>query len=302
VSASPGAVPGLPEVGIAEAPATLGAVFREGQALFRRAGLPTPDLDARWLLAFAAGCEPAEIVLRAGDALDAAATARARALFERRLLGEPVDRIIGTREFWGMPFRLSAATLSPRPDTESVVEAALACLPEDGARANVLDLGTGTGAILVALLRERRRAFGVGLDRSFEAASTARDNAALNGVADRAAFVVGDWGQALAGGFDLVVSNPPYIADAAIAALEGTVRDHDPHLALRGGGDGLDAYRAILSQAPALLARGGALVLELGHGQEAAVAGLAVSAGLAPGGRARHDLGGVPRALVLRAV
>ncbi len=181
-----------------------------------------------------------------------------------------------------------------------MVEAALACFPEDGRQARILDLGTGTGAILVAILCERRQAYGVGVDLSWQAVSTARDNAALNGVADRAGFVAGDWGRPLAGGFDLIVSNPPYIADEDFASLEATVRDHDPHLALRGGRDGLDAYRAILEQAPALLARGGALVLELGHGQEEAVTKLAAAAGLAPEGRARRDLGGVPRALVLR--
>jgi len=300
VSAGAGAPSGEQDVGATDPPETLGTLFREGQALFRRAGLATPDLDARWLLAFVAERAPQEIVLRSGDPLGADAAARARCLFHRRLAGEPVDRIIGTREFWGMPFRLSAATLSPRPDTESVVEAALACLPEDGRPARILDLGTGTGAILVAILCERRQAFGVGVDLSWQAASTARDNAALNGVGDRAGFVVGDWGRPLAGGFDMVVSNPPYIADEDLGSLEATVRDHDPHLALRGGRDGLDAYRAILAQAPALLTRGGALVLELGHGQEDAVAGLAAAAGLSPEGGARRDLGGIARALVLR--
>jgi release factor glutamine methyltransferase len=294
-------VPGERDVGGTCPPETLGTLWREGQALFRRAGLATPGLDARWLLAFAAGREPHEIALRSDDPLGAERAARARGLFHRRLAGEPVDRIIGTREFWGRPFRLSAATLSPRPDTESVVEAALACLPDDGRPARILDLGTGTGAILVAILCERRQAFGVGVDLSWQAASTARDNAALNGVGGRTGFVVGDWARPFAGGFDLIVSNPPYIADEDFAALEATVRDHDPPLALRGGRDGLDAYRAILAGAPALLARGGALVLELGHGQEEAVGRLAVAAGLSPEGRARRDLGGVPRALVLRA-
>ncbi|KMO27620.1 SAM-dependent methyltransferase, partial [Methylobacterium tarhaniae] len=171
--------------------------------------------------------------------------------------GEPVARIIGAWEFWGLPFGLSSDTLVPRPDTETLVEAALGLGLGPDAPHRLADLGTGSGCILVALLTEWPQAVGLGIDRSPGACVTARANAARNGVADRAAFAVGDWASALSGPFDVVVANPPYIASEVIAGLSGEVRDHDPRLALDGGADGLDAYRTILAQVPRLLAPGG---------------------------------------------
>jgi release factor glutamine methyltransferase len=191
--------------------------------------------------------------------------------------------------------------LSPRPDTETIVEASLEALPDPDAASVLLDLGTGTGAILIALLRERMRALGIGVDRSPEAVLMARANAIANGVAGRACFLVGDWGRSLAHRFDLIVSNPPYIATGDIARLSPEVRRHDPPFALDGGPDGLGAYRAIMDDARRLLARGGTLILELGIGQEDEVARIARSAGLTPDGPARRDLGGVPRALIVRS-
>jgi release factor glutamine methyltransferase len=278
-------------------PATLGRLHREAMAAFREAGLATPEIDARWLLAAAAKIEPQDVVLRQGEPARAEIAARLSRLVARRLGGEPVDRILGSRDFWGLPFRLGPATFSPRPDTEIVVAAALERLASS-ATPRILDLGTGSGAILVALLSERQEALGVGVDKSLEAVLLARANARMNGVGERALFVVGDWGAPLVGPFDLVVSNPPYVASAAMAALQPEVRDHDPHLALDGGADAMAAYRDLLPQARRLLTTSGSLVLELGEGQEAGVAAMARRAGLGVEGAARRDLGGVPRALV----
>jgi release factor glutamine methyltransferase len=262
------------------------------------AGLPTPDLDARFLLEGLLALDAGALLLAGPRPVAEADVARIEAALARRLTGEPVDRILESREFWGLTFRLSPATLSPRPDTETVVTAALSAFPDRDARLAILDLGTGSGAILVALLSERPASSGVGVDRAFEAALTARANADANGVGARAAFLVADWAQPIAGRFDLVLANPPYIATADLAALQPEVRDHDPPLALDGGPDGLGAYRRVTDAAAHLLRPGGALVLELGYGQEAAVAALAETAGLRVDRPAMRDLGGVPRALV----
>lgn len=263
------------------------------------AGLDSPALDARILLAHALGITATELTLRPEIPVGEAAEALA-ALAARRLAREPVSRILGEREFWGLPFRLSPATLVPRPDTETAVETALALLADRSEALRLLDLGTGSGCLLVALLHECPAAFGVGVDRSLEALATARSNAALNEVGDRAAFLAGDWGAALRGPFDLVVSNPPYIPTRDLAGLEPEVRAHDPRLALDGGPDGYDPYRIIFQQAAGpLLAPGGLLVVEIGIGQEADLSTLAQRAGLALV-RNASDLSGIPRALAFR--
>src|SRR5208283_4516596 len=196
-----------------------------------------------------------------------------------------------------------AATLVPRPETETVVEAALAAIDSHGPRAGVgqiADLGTGSGALLLALLTELPTATGIGTDTSLSALAVARDNARRLGLF-RAQFVACDMAAALGGPFDLIVSNPPYVASGAIAALAPEVRDFDPRQALDGGPDGLDFYRAIAATVPALLGPGGALVVELGAGQAEAVAALFSAAGLVSS-PSRPDLGGVPRALLARTV
>lgn len=277
----------------------VGALRRELAAALAAAEFETPELDARLLVACALGCAPAELLVRGADALSPAAEATARSFLARRLRGEPVARILGRKEFWSLDFHLSPDTLVPRADTETVVEEALARCPDRDAPLRILDLGTGTGAILAALLVERPRATGIGVDRAEGAARTARDNLARAGVAARAAVLVGDWGAALAERFDLVVSNPPYIPAADMAGLDREVRLHDPAAALVGGADGLCAYRAIAAGLPQLLAPAGICVLELGVGQEPPVVEIVVDAGLRPLGPARRDLGGVPRALAV---
>jgi release factor glutamine methyltransferase len=227
---------------------------------------------------------------------------RVAALAERRLRNEPVARIVGIKEFWSVPLRVSAATLVPRPETEIVVETALAAIDTTGCRTRELklaDLGTGTGALLLALLSALPNATGIGTDISCEAIEVARENARCLGLGNRTNFVTCDFGAELEEDFDVVVSNPPYVESGAIALLPSDVRDFDPHLALNGGADGLAAYRAIAAEAPRLLAAGGCLVLEIGAGQGADVARLLQSAGLTVD-RLVPDLSGVPRAILAR--
>lgn len=279
---------------------TIAQLRRQMTARLAAGGVETPELDARLLLAHALGCPPGELLERGTASAAPELSAAAEALLARRLAGEPVARIFGQKEFWSLTFHLSSDTLVPRPDTETLVEAALSLFPDRAAPLRILDLGTGTGAILAALLSERPAATGIAVDRSENAARTARDNLEANGLADRASVLVGDWGTALVGGFDLVVSNPPYITEDEMAGLAVDVRLHDPRLALVAGADGLAAYRIIAADLPRLLKPGGVAVLELGAGQEPAVSALVQAAGLWILGQARADLSGIPRALCAR--
>ena len=266
---------------------------------FSDAAVDTPDLDARMLVSEALRADAVEIAARPEAPLGAEAAAQLGDFARRRLAREPVGRILGRREFWGLSLGLSPETLEPRPDTETVVEAALACSPDRQAPLRVLDLGTGSGCVLIALLHELSRAIGVGVDQSLGALRTARHNAVRNGVAGRAAFVAANWSAAVRAQFDLIVSNPPYIMSAVLAGLAPEVREHDPPGALDGGSDGLAAYRRIFAEAGELLDAAGALVLEIGSDQEQAVRELAGSAGFRVI-EVAHDLAGHPRAVVLR--
>jgi release factor glutamine methyltransferase len=255
----------------------------------KRSGIADFTYEARILIEDLAG---------GGNELDAAAAARLANALARRLAGEPLWRILGAREFWGLSFALSAGTLEPRPDSETLIEAALTHL---AARRHeplrVLDLGTGTGCLLIATLREFPRATGLGIDLSPDAVATATGNAARNGVAERVAFRQGDWTDGVEEHFDLILSNPPYIASDEVVGLDRNVREHDPHLALDGGPDGLVAYRALAAALPGHLKPGGHAILEIGAGQEAAVVALMAQAGLRHL-HSRRDLGGHIRALV----
>lgn len=283
---------------IAEPAPTLGALRRALARRLTEAGMAAADLDARLILAEALGCPPSGLLARAEEPAGPDVIAAAEALLGRRLAGEPMTRILGRREFWSLEFHLSPDTLDPRPDTETLVEAALGALPERDAPLRILDLGVGSGAILAALLVERPQAFGVGVDLAEGAARAARANLARLGLAGRSAILVGSWAEAIAGSFDLVVSNPPYIPAGEIGDLAREVRLHDPRRALDGGADGLSAYRALAHALPRLLRPNGICVLELGQGQEADVVALLRAAGLAPRGAARADLSGIARALV----
>jgi release factor glutamine methyltransferase len=282
---------------------SVGAARRALARVFAAAGLDNPALDARVLVGHALGLDHAALAAAAERTLEADERRSIAQLAERRLARESVGRIVGVREFWGLPLRITPAVLEPRPDTETLVQTALAALAADGSRdrpLRIADLGTGSAALLLALLSELPHAIGVGTDRSVAALKVARDNARRLGFADRAHFAAGDFGAALAGGFDLVVVNPPYVETAAISALAPEVREHEPRLALDGGADGLGPYRALAADGLRLLAAAGHMVVELGAGQEDAVVGLFAAGGLAARGPAAQDLSGIARALHLR--
>jgi release factor glutamine methyltransferase len=279
------------------------AARRSLAARFQGGQVDSAELDARILVGAVLGLDLTGVISSASRLLTPEQASRLEDFARRRLAGEPVARLVGYREFWSLPLRLSAETLVPRPDTETVVELALQMVRATSAAGRALriaDIGTGSGAILLALLSELPEACGVGTDISVAALRTARANAADLGFGNRAVFIACDHAAALSDGFDLIVSNPPYIRSAEIAGLATEVRDHDPHRALDGGPDGLDAYRALIPQAARRLGRQGALVVEVGHGQSAEVEGLMRAAGLTLERPPRTDLAGVPRAVAGR--
>lgn len=282
---------------------TLNQAFVAAASVLRHAGLETPELDARLLLCHAASLTHEAYIARAREPVQPATRARFDAAIERRLKHEPVARIVGMREFYGRNFRVDANVLDPRPDTETLIEAALALAERQGWREQplkLLDLGTGTGCILVTLLAELPRAQGIGTDRSGAALACATVNARQLGVGPRATFIGTDWLDAIEGSFDLILSNPPYLASAEIAGLAADVSAYDPHLALDGGPDGLDAYRQIATRAAEMLTEAGRLLLEIGPTQADAVANILRDAGLKPEG-VTHDLAGRPRVIVAGA-
>ncbi len=282
------------------AASTIGGELSRTSAALAAAGIDEPRRQSRRLLAAALDLSAAEIFAHPERSLCAADQSRIDVMLARMVAREPLSRIIGKREFWGLEFALSPDTLDPRPDSETLVETVLAYLPDRAAPYRFLDLGAGTGCLLLALLSEYRQAFGVGIDRAPGAAVTARRNAVTLGLAERAGFAVGDWGTALAGGFDAIVANPPYIPSAEINLLPPEVREHDPRRALDGGTDGLSAYRAIAADLPHLLRAGGFFAAEIGVGQAGPIAAILSWAGLRADG-VRRDLAGIARVVVARS-
>lgn len=282
---------------------TLDEARRAIATRLREAGIDSPELDARLLLGDVLQLDLTGLITAATRRLDTSEAQRLEDVIRRRIAGEPVARILGRREFWGLTFALSPATLVPRPDTETLVEAVLDILKREDrttAPLRILDIGTGSGAILLALLSELPNATGIGTDINPAAITTAADNAATLGLASRATLVACDYAGALRGPFDVVVSNPPYIPTADIDHLDLEVRAHDPHLALDGGADGLTAYRMIAPLAFALLAPSGIAAVEIGQSQAHDVATLMAEVGLAVPAPAKADLGGVPRVVTAR--
>jgi release factor glutamine methyltransferase len=263
------------------------------------AGIDDARSEAWLLLSAATGCSRAALVAGAVDGLSPAEEERLATLAARRLRREPMAYILGSREFWSLPFQVGPAVLVPRPESETVVEAALAEIADRGAPLRILDLGTGSGCLLLALLSELPHARGLGIDRSAAALAVASTNAERLSLAGRAAFRESDWGRDLAGPFDLIVSNPPYVARADAASLAPEVLAFEPEDALFAGADGLCAYHALAPDCARLLAKDGVACLEIGQGQAAAVEGIMRRHGLRLVA-SRPDLAGIERCLVLR--
>ena len=294
----------MPDPAPFQGPGELGDVIRGLGRIFREAGLQTAALDARLLASHVCELTPEETIAKSRLMLSPEMTARINEVAARRLAGEPVSRIIGYREFWGLPFCLSSHTLDPRPETELLVEAVLDYVRAEGllnTPLRVLDLGTGSGCLLGALLSELPLSTGVGVDRSEEALCIARENLRRLGLLNRASFLCADWARTFReASFDVIVCNPPYICSPEIAGLEAEVRGFDPHLALDGGEDGFEAFRAIISQALRVLRIEGFLIFETGYRQAQSVRDMMVEAELGAGrfeAQVLADLSGKARAV-----
>lgn len=278
---------------------TYDALLRDTAVALTAAGIDNVRFEARLLLGRAAGLSVEQLVARGSDPAPAGVMAAMRELTGRRVRREPMAYILGEREFWGLPFKVSPAVLVPRPDSETLIETALDLLLERERPLRILDLGVGSGCLLLTLLREYPKATGVGVDASPEALVIAEENAGTLGVASRARLVVDDWRQAgwadrLEGPFDLLISNPPYIETSTIAALMPEVARHEPRLALDGGPDGLEAYRIIAAAAPGLIVPGGWALVEGGEGQAVDISRIFATVGMSPL-PPRKDLAGVER-------
>lgn len=278
-------------------PVELGETMRRARKRLEEAGIDSAEIDARLIVEHVTGTTRLDLIARPDQLVAATHVEAIEVALARRAAREPVHRILGAREFYGLPMGISTGTLEPRPDTEILVDAVLAVAGDGPLR--ILDLGTGTGAILIALLAERPQANGIGIDISDDALETATANADLNGVAHRFKSLKSDWFADVAGEFDVIVSNPPYIATRDIGDLDMDVRGFDPRRALDGGADGLNCYRIIATGAGAHLASKGWIGVEIGHDQKNAVTAIFEDAGF-DCHEARKDLGGNDRVLIFR--
>jgi release factor glutamine methyltransferase len=279
---------------------TIGAVLASAATRLAEAGIERPQAEARLLLEAAAGLSRATVIGFPERTVGAAERSAFEAMLIRRCSHEPASRILGRREFWSLPFEVSPATLDPRPDSETLVSAVLAQVDDRSAELSIIDFGTGTGCLLLALLSELPNAKGTGIDLSAAAIDVARRNATTLDLYRRADFTRDDWARNISRHFDIVISNPPYIESSAIDDLAPEVVHYDPRAALDGGADGLDAYRMLLPQAKRLLKRGGLVALEIGQGQGPAIRNLARAIGLSESGSA-SDLAGIERCVLFRA-
>jgi release factor glutamine methyltransferase len=281
-------------------PKRLADVLRQARALLSEAKIQTADLDARLLVEWITGCDQLEAIRNPNRPIDDAETAKLHAVLSRRINGESVHRIIGKRAFFGIELTLSTETLEPRPDTEALVELAIpflrARISENGV-ADIADLGTGTGAIALALLDQIKQLRAVGVDISRDALITARNNAEILSLSSRFSGLYSNWFLELTGSYDMIISNPPYIPTADIAGLQREVILHDPARALDGGVDGLDPYRIIAAQACRHLRHGGAVALEIGAGQRGDIEAIFARRNFALSD-VKRDLDGHERALL----
>jgi len=280
---------------------TIAATLASAVASLRAAGVEQPRLDARLLLQQASGLSREAILAEPKTALTADALGAFSRLLARRCRREPVSHLLGQREFWSLQFKVSHAVLDPRPDSETLVAAMLSQAPDRSAELTLLDLGTGSGCLLLALLSELPNARGVGVDLSPAAIGVAQANAIDLGLDRRAAFVVGDWAAMMAGPFDWVICNPPYVVDGDIVGLRSEVHRFEPRLALAGGADGLDAYRRILPDVKRIIGTDGVLGLEVGQGQMTAVRTLLRHCGMGDH-RVHSDLSGIERCVLARPI
>ena len=279
---------------------TVGDMLASVAARLAAAGIENGRLEARLLVGDATGLTVETMIAEPEIAIDdPGVVARVERLTKRRLTHEPMSQILGYREFWSLSFKVTPDVLTPRPDSETLVEAVLSVVPDRSARLRLLDLGVGSGCLLLSLLHALPNARGLGIDRSERALAVARENAEALGLADRAEMRAGDWGADLPDQYDIVVSNPPYIPSDDIEGLAPEVSEHEPWLALDGGRDGLDAYRTLAGELPYLVREGGWTVLEVGQGQAAAVARLVRAAGFRIE-RVVADLGGIERVILAR--
>ncbi len=278
---------------------TVSEALRHLANRFAAAGIDTARLDARLLVAEVLGCEPNALITRPEAPLSPGQVEKLEALALRRAAREPMSHILGRRGFWTLELKVTADTLDPRGDTETLVEAVLARIPDRSAPLRVVDFGIGTGAILLSLLSELPNAIGLAVDKSPAALAVAEHNALANGLGGRARFLLSDWGRGLDERFDVIVSNPPYIPDQDIDGLEPEVAAYEPRLALAGGPDGLECYRALIPDMARLLAPRGIAAVEVGAGQAGAVGSLFEAAGLKVEGTA-CDLAGVERCVIAR--
>lgn len=279
----------------------LGEAVRNARLRLESAGIDGALIDARLIVEHVTGATRTDLIARGNEPVSPDHLELIDTIVERRIAREPVHRILGEREFYGLRMTLSEQTLEPRPDTEILIDAVLPFAHARGksGRCRILDLGTGTGAILIALLAEVAEATGLAADISPDALETATRNADLNSVADRFDAVVSDWFSAIDGRFDLIVSNPPYIPSGDLANLAAEVRMFDPEKALDGGGDGLDCYRAIAASAADHLADDGCVAVEIGYDQRDAVSAIFEDNGFVRR-EARKDLGGNDRVLIFK--
>jgi release factor glutamine methyltransferase len=279
---------------------TVGSLLDGAAAMLSRAGVGEPRRLARRAVGEVLEISPAEMLSHPERVIEDLQVNRVRLTLDRMVAREPLSRILGRREFWGLEFALSADTLDPRPETETIVEAVLRRFPDRHKPLRFLDLGTGTGCILLALLSEFPNALGFGVDLSWRAAATAQRNTGRLGFTGRAHFLVGDWGAAISGQFDAIIANPPYIPDPLLAGLPREVALHDPRLALSGGKDGLQAYRSLAMDLRRLLGPRAFFFGEIGAGQRRAVAAIIRASGLMIEGF-ENDLAGTVRCVVARA-
>ena len=307
VSASeqPPSTPTLPSAPLpilSPQPESVQGWLREAERRLGEAGIDSARLDAQILVASVLGAAPGALRFAEDRVVDARDSLRIENFLRRRLkTREPVSRILGRREFWSLDFRITPAVLDPRPDSETLIETALALFPDADAPLSVLDLGTGSGCLLLAVLHERPNAIGLGVDASDQALAVAAGNAERLGLAERVEFRKSDWGAEVPESFELILCNPPYIAEAERTSLAPEVARHDPRQALFAGADGLDAYRAILPEIPRLLAPGGYALFEIGETQAGAVSEIARGAGLSVV-EIKPDLAGRDRCVVLGAL